>query len=102
MEDDEEIGGKGAIVASIREAKRAAKPPKITEDWKKTNGRDKKKRKDSKVGGGAASKSKSKGKSFFDNEMGAKSREGVRSKKGDHVSLNAGKKGKMGKAGKRR
>lgn len=90
MEDDEELGGIKEIAASIRSAKKSAKPSKIGDPESKPAGKDKKKKgKKAKVTG-------TKG-SSFESELGsrkkASTREGVRAKKGDKIGA-AHKKGK--------
>lgn len=94
-EDDEELGDRGAVHASIRSAKKAARPAKIGVPEKrptKSKGKDRKSgpKKVTARAGGA-----------FDRDFGQKGgaaaspgrREGVRAKKGDTVGGMGKKKG---------
>lgn len=106
MEDDEELGDRGATNASIRQMKKAIRPSKIGEvqtGIPKKRGKDKKKEK---VTNGKGGKVKGFG---FGQDLGDKkgrssgngsgAREGMRAKKTDSVSLTA-KKGRAPKGGK--
>jgi ATP-dependent RNA helicase DDX27 len=108
MEDDEELGDRGATNASIRHMKKAIRPSKIGEPQTglpKKRGQDRKKGKATKGKGGKV-------KGFgFGQDLGDKKgrsgskgtsggpREGMRANKGDSVSLSA-KKGRAPKGGK--
>jgi ATP-dependent RNA helicase DDX27 len=90
MEEDKELGDNKSVNAAIRSAKKAARPAKIGVPERKDSKSPKKKRKVSVRSGNT-----------FDSDFGqkSKSREGVRSKKGDAVKLGktGGKKGKGGR-----
>ena len=102
-EMDEELGDAGATNASIRQAKKAARPGKIGEAQPPpppgNKGRSKAKRKA--VGRLTSSKL-----GAFKSELGEKrpsgavSREGMRARKGDVVSLSAKNKNRSSKSGK--
>jgi ATP-dependent RNA helicase DDX27 len=89
MEEDKELGGNKSLNAAIRSAKKAARPAKIGVPERKDSKSPKKMRKVSVRSGNT-----------FDSDFGqkSKSREGVRSKKGDAVRLGktGGKKRKGG------
>ena len=86
MEEDKELGDNKSLNAAIRSAKKSARPAKIGVPERKDS-KSSKKRKVSVRSGNT-----------FDSDFGqkSKSREGVRSKKGDAVKLGktGGKKGK--------
>ena len=88
MDEDKELGDNKSLNAAIRSAKKAARPAKIGVPERKDSKSPKKKRK---VRSG----------NTFDSDFGqkSKSREGVRSKKGDAVKLGktGGKKGRGGR-----
>ncbi|KAJ9119558.1 nucleolar DEAD-box protein required for synthesis of 60S ribosomal subunit [Naganishia vaughanmartiniae] len=90
---DEELGDQGNVKASIRAAKKATRPVKITEPLPKPSVKKRK----TQSGSGNSSKKGGKKKSAFDTDGG--SREGARAGKSDGVGLK--KKGGKGKpAGK--
>jgi ATP-dependent RNA helicase DDX27 len=90
MEDDDERKEMGSMNASIRSAKKAARPPKIGEaDMRTSNKKPKSQSKKRAVGKPQANNKKG---SSFARDLGQK-REGARAKKGDAIAGMGKKKG---------